>query len=68
LFKGPLLVQRYRGGEALSAPEADTVGDIVNVRRTNAFQHQLVYALPEFKDIGKIPFTRRPHRACFRFY
>ena len=34
LFKGPLLVQRYRSGEALSAPEADTVGDIVKVWRT----------------------------------
>ncbi len=33
LFKGPLLVQRYRSGEALSAPEADTVGDIVKVWR-----------------------------------
>jgi hypothetical protein len=34
LFKGPLLVQRYRNGEALSAPEVATVGDIVNVWRT----------------------------------
>ena len=34
LFKGPLLVQRYRDGEALSAPEVATVGDIVNVWRT----------------------------------
>jgi len=34
LFKGPLLVQRYRSGEALSAPEADTLGDIVKVWRT----------------------------------
>jgi REP element-mobilizing transposase RayT len=33
LFKGPLLVQRYRGGEALSAPEVETVRDIVNVWR-----------------------------------
>ena len=33
LFKGPLLVQRYRSGEALSAPEADTVRDIVKVWR-----------------------------------
>jgi len=33
LFKGPLLVQRYRDGEALSAPEADTVRDIVKVWR-----------------------------------
>jgi REP element-mobilizing transposase RayT len=34
LFKGPLLVQRYRCGEGLSAPEADTVGDFVKVWRT----------------------------------
>jgi hypothetical protein len=34
LFKGPLLVQRYRDGETLAAPEAETVGDIVNVWRT----------------------------------
>ena len=34
LFKGPLLVQRYRSGETLSAPEIETVGDIVNVWRT----------------------------------
>jgi len=34
LFKGPLLVQRYRGGEALSTPERATVGDIVNVWRS----------------------------------
>jgi len=33
LFKGPLLVQRYRGGEVLSAPEIATVGDIVKVWR-----------------------------------
>ena len=33
LFKGPLLVQRYRSGESLSAPERATVGDIVNVWR-----------------------------------
>jgi len=33
LFKGPLLIQRYRSGEALSAPEQSTVGDIVNVWR-----------------------------------
>ena len=33
LFKGPLLVQRYRGGEALSGPELETVGDIVKVWR-----------------------------------
>jgi len=29
-----LVVQRYRGGETLSAPEVETVGDIVNVWRT----------------------------------
>ena len=34
LFKGPLLVQRYRSGEALSAPESETLGDIVKVWRT----------------------------------
>jgi REP element-mobilizing transposase RayT len=33
LFKGPLLVQRYRGGESLSIPEQSTVGDIVAVWR-----------------------------------
>ena len=33
LFKGPLLVQRLRSGESLSAPERSTVGDIVNVWR-----------------------------------
>ncbi|MCP4389501.1 MAG: transposase [Gammaproteobacteria bacterium] len=33
LFKGPLLIQRYRSGEALSAPEFATLGDIVNVWR-----------------------------------
>ena len=33
LFKGPLLVQRYRQGDALSAPERSTVSDIVNVWR-----------------------------------
>jgi hypothetical protein len=33
LFKGPLLVQRYRGGEGLSAPELETLGDIVKVWR-----------------------------------
>ncbi|HUV20803.1 MAG TPA: transposase [Gammaproteobacteria bacterium] len=33
LFKGPLLVQRYRGGESLSIPERSTVGDIVDVWR-----------------------------------
>jgi REP element-mobilizing transposase RayT len=33
LFKGPLLVQRYRSGESLSSPERSTVSDIVNVWR-----------------------------------
>ncbi len=33
MFKGPLLVQRYRSGEALSAAERSTVSDIVNVWR-----------------------------------
>lgn len=33
MFKGPLLIQRLRGGESLSAPERSTVGDIVNVWR-----------------------------------
>ena len=33
LFKGPLLVQRYRAGEMLSAAERASVGDIVNVWR-----------------------------------
>ncbi|MCP4390792.1 MAG: transposase [Gammaproteobacteria bacterium] len=33
LFKGPLLVQRYRSGEPLSAPEKSTVLDIVQVWR-----------------------------------
>jgi len=33
LFKGPLLVQRYRAGEKLSTAERDTVSDIVNVWR-----------------------------------
>jgi len=33
LFKGPLLVQRYRNGEPLSAPEKATVTDIVQVWR-----------------------------------
>ncbi len=33
LFKGPLLVQRYRDGETLSAPELATVLDIVKVWR-----------------------------------
>ena len=34
LFKGPLLVQRYRSGESLSSPERLTVSDTVNVWRT----------------------------------
>jgi REP element-mobilizing transposase RayT len=33
LFKGPLLIQRLRNGESLSAPERSAVGDIVNVWR-----------------------------------
>ncbi len=33
LFKGPLLIQRYRSGEALSSPERSTVADIVRVWR-----------------------------------
>jgi REP element-mobilizing transposase RayT len=33
LFKGPLLIQRYRSGETLSSPERATVTDIVNVWR-----------------------------------
>ncbi len=33
LFKGPLLVQRYRSGEPLSAPEISTIKDIVKVWR-----------------------------------
>ena len=33
LFKGPLLVQRYRSGESLSALESSTVSDIVEVWR-----------------------------------
>ncbi len=33
LFKGPLLVQNYRNGDALSAPERRSVSDIVNVWR-----------------------------------
>lgn len=31
LFKGPLLVQRHRSGEALTPAERATVGDIVSV-------------------------------------
>jgi REP element-mobilizing transposase RayT len=34
LFKGPLLIQRYRSGESLASPERSTVSDIVNVWRT----------------------------------
>ena len=33
LFRGPLLVQRYRAGDALSAPEAATLRDIAAVYR-----------------------------------
>lgn len=33
LFKGPLLIQRYRNGESLSSPERSTVSDIVKVWR-----------------------------------
>ena len=33
LFKGPLLIQRYRPGDALSTAESATVSDIVNVWR-----------------------------------
>jgi REP element-mobilizing transposase RayT len=34
LFKGPLLIQRYRSGEALTPFEQSTVSDIVNVWRS----------------------------------
>ena len=34
MFKGPLLIQRYRGGGTLSIPERSTVGDIVDVWRS----------------------------------
>ena len=34
LFKGPLLVQRYRSGEALMPFERSTVSDIINVWRS----------------------------------
>ena len=34
LFKGPLLVQRYRRGKRLSSPELSTLQDIVRVWRT----------------------------------
>jgi hypothetical protein len=33
LFKGPILVQRHRSGEALTSAERATVGDIVSVWR-----------------------------------
>ena len=33
LFKGPLLIQRYKEGASLSQPERDTVSDIVDVWR-----------------------------------
>ena len=33
LFKGPLLIQRYREGDTLSVAERATIGDIVNVWR-----------------------------------
>jgi hypothetical protein len=33
MFKGPLLVHRYRQGDELSAPERSTVADTVNVWR-----------------------------------
>jgi REP element-mobilizing transposase RayT len=33
LFKGPLLIQRYRQGDVLSAPERSTVSDIIHVWR-----------------------------------
>jgi len=33
LFKGPLLIQRYREGDVLSTAESATVSDIVNVWR-----------------------------------
>ena len=34
LFKGPLLVQRYRRGKRLSSPELSTLQDIVQVWRS----------------------------------
>ena len=37
LFKGPLLIQRYRDGEDLKAFEQATVSDIVNVWRSRLF-------------------------------
>ncbi len=33
LFKGPLLIQRFRKGDVLSTPESATISDIVNVWR-----------------------------------
>ena len=33
LFRGPLLVQRHRDGESLSAPELDTLGSLIGVFR-----------------------------------
>ena len=33
LFKGPSLVQSYRQGDELSAPECSTVSEIINVKR-----------------------------------
>jgi REP element-mobilizing transposase RayT len=33
LFRGPLIVQRYREGETLTKPERSTIGEIVNVWR-----------------------------------
>jgi hypothetical protein len=37
LFKGPLLIQRYRDGEDLEAFERATISDIVNVWRSRLF-------------------------------
>jgi hypothetical protein len=37
LFKGPLLIQRYRDGEDLKAFERATISDIVNVWRSRLF-------------------------------
>ena len=34
LFKGPLLIQRYRDGEDLKPLERSTVSDIVNIWRS----------------------------------
>ena len=33
LFKGPLLIQRYRSGESLTGPELSTISDIVRIWR-----------------------------------